>query len=102
MLAELSNIQQDSEESWDCVETSFTIQTRSDDTGELVKRMYTFSHAPEWDKWAFTEFEEYHGDRLYRHVMWHDAESPTISVPPEVTKKLEALLELNELTLQMP
>lgn len=97
---------------WGCAEVSFSIETRTEDGHELVQREYTFSHAPEWDKWTFTEFEEKRTEdtdwvtdrtwRRSRHIMWHEREAPTIDVPPEVEKKLEELLGLDEMTIQKP
>lgn len=110
MLSELSGLQESSEDVWGCAEVSFTINTREEDEDEIIEREYTFSHAPEWDKWTFVEFEErrandakYLTNRTWRrtkHVMWDDAESPTVSVPPEVQEKLEEMLGLEQMVIQ--
>jgi hypothetical protein len=112
MLTELSDLQESDERVWSCAEVSFTIQTRSDDDGEIVERDYTFSHAPEWDMWSFTEFEERRAKdstsvanrnwRRTRHILWDNIESTTINVPQEVEKKLEELLGLEQLVIQNP
>jgi len=112
MLTELSDLQESGERVWDCSDISFTIESTSEDGDERVQRRYTFSNAPEWDKWAFTEFEECRATkpapsnkdnwRRSRHLMWHDLEAPSIDIPPEVSNKLEELLGVDEITIQMP
>lgn len=112
MLTELSDLQESDESVWGCAEVSFRVQTRCRESDELVERIYTFSHAPEWDEWSFTEFEERRTEygrnvskrnwRKSRSVKWHDQEAPTIDVPPEVTEQVEELLDIDEMTLQMP
>lgn len=110
MLSELSELQSSDEKTWGCPEISFTIDTRSDDDGEIVERKYTFSYAKEWDQWSFIEFDERRADadarvtaqnwRRTRHVFWDDTESADVSVPPEVTAKLEEVLGLDSMVLQ--
>lgn len=110
MLRNLGELQESSEDVWSCAEVSFTIDTRSEDGDEIVEREYTFSRAPEWEKWTFTEFEERRAEdtarvtdrtwRPSRHVMWQNSESPSIDVPPEVEEKLEELLDLEEMVIQ--
>lgn len=112
MLTELSGLQESEESVWGAAQVSFNISTRSEGDGELIEREYTFSHAKEWDKWTFSEFEERRtkdvnsvSGRNWRrsaHVHWNDAEAPSVDVPPEVTEKLKELLEVEELTLQKP
>lgn len=112
MLQELTDLQDSDEEIWGCAEVSFTIRTRADEGRETVEREYTFSHAPEWDKWMFTEYEEYRREdsprspnqnwRRERHTMWDDTEAPTVKVPPEVEQELEELLDIDEITIQEP
>lgn len=111
MLRDLGELQESNEELWGCAEVSFTIDTRIED-GEIIEREYTFSHAPEWDKWVFTEFEEKRAEntsrvtdrtwRRTRHVISHDLEALTIDVPPEVEQELEELLGLEDMTIQVP
>lgn len=112
MLSELSDLQESSEEVYGAVEVSFTIDTRSEDGDELIHREYTFSHADEWNKWSFQEFEERRTEnvdditsrnwRRVRHVLWSDSEAVDVDVPPEVSSKLEELLDLEELVIQSP
>jgi len=112
MLSELSELQESEESVWGQPTVSFSIETRTEDGHELVQREYTFSRAPEWDKWTFMEFEEKRTEdtdlitdrtwRRSRHIMWHETEAPTIDVPPEVEKELKELLGLDEMTIQKP
>lgn len=84
-----------------------------EDENELVQRTYTFSHAPEWDKWNFSEFEEKRCDansmvsrrnwRRTKHLMWNDVnETHTIDVPPEVGEKLKEAINADSVTIQIP
>lgn len=112
MLSELTELQESEEDVWGQPTVSFTIDTRTADGEELIQREYTFSRAPEWDKWAFMEFEEkrtedtdYITDRTWRrsrHIMWNEYEAPTVDVPPEVEKELQELLGLEEMRMQKP
>ena len=84
MLSELGELQESEEDVWGQPTVSFSIQTRTEDGAELVEREYTFSRAPEWDKWTFMEFEEKRTEdtglitdrnwRRSRHILWSDAE----------------------------
>jgi hypothetical protein len=112
MLTELSDLQESSEEVWGTAEVSFTIRTRSEERGELIEREYTFSNAPEWETWTFTEFEEKRTDdtalvsarnwRRSRHVLWQESDAATVEVPPEVESELQELLGLESLNIQHP
>jgi hypothetical protein len=112
MLSELTEMQESDENVWTCAEVSFTIETRSEKDDEIIEREYTFSNAPEWGKWPFVEFEEKRAEdtrevtarnwRRTKSVKWSDADQPSIDVPPEVSEKLEELLEVDELVLQLP
>jgi hypothetical protein len=112
MLRELSDMQESDETVWEFAEVSFTIETRADEDGEIVERKYTFSNAPEWEKWMLAEYEELRTENTSRvsnrnwrrsdHRMWHEPDAEDISVPPEVTDKLQNLLDLDELVLQVP
>lgn len=112
MLSELNDLQESTEDIWNTSRVSFTIDTREEESGELIQREYTFSHAPRWDSWNFFEFEEKRTEdtdliserswRRTRHVMWHETEAPTVDVPPEVEKQLQKLLGLEEITIQKP
>lgn len=112
MLSELTELQESDERVWSAPTVSFTIQTRSEEGDELIEREYTFSHAKEWDKWTFMEFEEKRTvdttmitDRNWRrtrHILWQEPEAPTVDVPPEVEDELQELLGLEEMTIQKP
>ena len=112
MLSELGELQESEENVWGQPTVSFSIQTRSEEGTELIEREYTFSRAPEWDKWTFMEFEEKRTEdtgmitdrnwRRSRHIMWNDTEAPTVDVPPEVEKELQELHGLEEMTIQKP
>jgi hypothetical protein len=79
---------------------------------DIVEREYTFAHAPEWDVWTFTEFEERRTEdtpmvmdrswRRTRHILWQEPEAPSVDVPPEVEEELEELLGLEEMKIQKP
>jgi hypothetical protein len=112
MLTDLESLQS-SDESVECTTVSFDIETRSDDGDEIIERVYTFSHAPEWDKWVFTEFCEKRTPiaervsernwRKSRHVLWSDPnETRTIEVPPEVSKRLAEVTGATSVTIQVP
>lgn len=111
MLSELSGLQE-SDENVQGIDLTFDVETRSDEEGELIQKKYTFSYAREWDKWTFTEYEEKRtrdthriGDRNWstsRHLLWSDAESRTIEVPPEVSEALADATSSEEVTIQMP
>jgi len=110
MLTDLERLQS-SDESVQAVDMSFDIESISDDGEELIERVYTFSHAPEWDKWMFTEFCEKRTPiaervternwRKSRHVVWNDVgETRTIDVPTEVSQKLQEITGAEEVTIQ--
>lgn len=110
MLNDLTELQTSDEDVWGMPEISFTIQTRSEEGEEIVQRKYVFSRAPEWDKWLFNSFVEKRATdtpevtsrswRTSRRVFWDEAEEPTVDVPPEVTRKLENLLDADSVVLQ--
>lgn len=111
MLNELTDLQTSDEEVWRAAELSFEIETQLEEDGKLVRREYTFSYAKEWDKWTFVEFDEQETPnvsparrewRRTRHIYWNDGESATIEVPPEVTRELEEMLDLDRVILQQP
>lgn len=112
MLSDLNDLQESEEDVWGEPKLSFDIETRSEDGNELIHRTYTFSYAKPWDKWTFHEFEEKRTKNTHRisarnwrrkrHVIWQDAEAPTVPVPPEVTEKLKEMMDLDELVLQTP
>lgn len=112
MLSDLSGLQE-SDESVQHVDLSFDVETRCEDSGEIVRKQYTFSYAEEWDKWVFTEYHEQRtpdtrrvSDRDWRrarHVMWSDInESRSISVPPEVADALSEATGADSITIQEP
>lgn len=112
MLSELSGLQESEEDLWGATKVSFTIQTRKEESSELIQREYTFSRVKELDKWTFSEFEEektpdtkHITDRNWRrtrHILWNDSEAPSVTVPPEVSEQVEELLGLDELVMQTP
>lgn len=109
MLNELDDLQSSNESMWGAPRVSFTIETREPVGGELVQREYTFSHAKEWDKWTFFEYEERRTDdtkrltdrnwRRSRKIHWQDAEAFP-EIPEEVEDELKELLEVEELNIQ--
>lgn len=112
MLSELEDLQESDESVW-CTNMSFDIETRSDDGDEIVHKKYTFSYAKEWDKWTFHEYKEKRSpdttkisDRDWsksRHIFWQDVnETPTIDVPPEVSKALAEATGSESVTIQVP
>jgi hypothetical protein len=112
MLNELSGLQSSDESIWH-VNMSFEIETRCEESGELVHKTYTFSYAKEWDKWTFQEYHEERTpdttritDRNWtrsRHILWSDvSETPTIDVPPEVADALAKATGAESVTIQVP
>lgn len=110
MLTDLEELQS-SEERVNCTSLSLTVETRCDERDELVEKEYSFSYAPEWDKWTFTEYVEKRtpdvniGERNWRmaqHILWDDAETPTIDVPPEVSQQLAEATGAESVTIQVP
>lgn len=112
MLEELSDLQQSEENLWR-TNLSIDIETRDEDNGEIVHKEYTFSYTDEWDKWTFQEYREKRtpdtakmGDRDWRksrHIYWDDlSETPTIDVPPEVSKALAKATGSESVTIQVP
>lgn len=111
VLTELEDLQESDERVWGVADVSFSIRTRSEDGNETVKRTYTFSHAPEWEKWMFTEYEEKRAPstefdevnwRREKHLTWDETDSRKIDVPKEVTDELSNLLDLDEMIIQRP
>jgi len=110
MLTELSDLQQSDEELHHASKVSFTIETRSKKDNELIKRTYAFSHAKEWDKWVFYEFEEKRAIntarvknrdwRRSKHICYSDGRKIDVDIPPEVERELQELLDIDEITLQ--
>lgn len=110
MLSELSDLQESNESVWSANSVSFSVETRSEENDEIVEREYTFAHAKEWDKWTFHEFEEKRTPntesicdrnwRRTRHIYWDDQEARSVDVPPEVTKEIEEMLDLEKLIIQ--
>lgn len=111
MLNELDGLQK-SDESVSAISVSFDVETRSKQSGEVVHGEYSFSYVPECDKWTFTEYTEKRAsdsesvrDRDWkqsRHIMWHDRETPTIEVPPEVANKLQEATGADSIVMQIP
>jgi hypothetical protein len=112
MLSDLADLQE-SDETVSRISMSFDIETRCEESGELVEKVYTFSHAKEWDKWTFQEYEEKRtpdttrmADRNWRksrHILWSDVnETQTIDVPPEVSRKLAEATGSESVTIQVP
>ena len=112
MLNELTDLQESDENLWH-TNMCFEFETRSEEGDELVHKEYTFSYASEWDKWTFREYHEKRtpdtarmSDRNWRksqHILWSDVnETPTIDVPPEVSKKLAEATGSESVTIQVP
>lgn len=112
MLTELEDLQESEENLWR-TSMAFEIETRSEDGNEIVHKEYKFSYAREWDKWTFQEYFERRtpdtasmGDRDWRksrHIFWQDVnETPTIDVPPEVSKALAKATGSESVTIQVP
>lgn len=112
MLSELSGLQESDERVWGGSKVSFTIETRLEEDNEIIQREYTFARAEKWDTWTFHEFEEKRAEdttrvsarnwRRSRHIIWSDAEAPSVEVPPEVTEELEEMIGIDSMVLQMP
>lgn len=112
MLNELEDLQESDESVW-TTSMTFDIETRSEDGNEIVHKTYTFSYTKEWDKWTFSEYEEKRTPdttrmedrnwRQARHIFWHEVnETPTIDVPPEVSKALADATGSESVTIQVP
>lgn len=107
MLSELSEIQE-SAEKLSSVEFTISVETRCEESGESVKRQYTFDYTNEWDKWTFVEFDELRCDdppgqwRTARKILWNEADRiPDIHIPAEVTDRLERVVD-GDVTIQVP
>lgn len=110
MLEHLNDLQSSDEETT-FTDLSFTIETRSDDGSEKVRKQYTFDHIPETGEWLFKEYEEYRsgtkfgysdGDwRRVRHSMWSDGDSCDIAVPPCVNEELQERLSADEVVIRL-
>lgn len=111
MLRDLDDPDSD-EGIWSASKVSFTITTRASENDELIEREYTFARAKGWDVWTFHEFEERRtddtvavSDRVWRrssHIEWNSSEPRGIEIPPEVITEFEELLEVDEVTIQVP
>lgn len=106
MLTELDDIQESSEVVHS-QELSIEIETRVDGGPEKIDRKYTFSYAPEWDKWTFVEYTERRGVgsewHESRNIMWHETDkTPEIDIPPEVADALAKATGANSITIQVP
>lgn len=110
MLEELSELQT-SDERHVVTNMEITIETRTPDAEELVRRRYTFNHAPEWDQWNFSEYEEKRctgarriADRDWetsRHVWWSEGERIDVDVPQAVSDELAERLSVEEVNIQL-
>lgn len=112
MLTELESMQE-SDESVRSIDLTFDIESRVTDGDEIVHKTYTFSYATEWDKWTFSEYEEkrtvdttHLTDRDWRrsrHIRWDDfAETPSITVPTEISQALKEATGADDVTIQTP
>lgn len=112
MLDELTDLQESDETLW-TTNLSIDIETRSEDENELVHKEYSFSYAKEWDKWTFSEYVEKRTPdtasisgrnwRQSRHIFWQEVnKTPTIDVPPEVSKALAKATGSESVTIQVP
>lgn len=112
MLTDLANEQGSEEHVW-TVDLSFDIETRSQNGDIIIRRVYTFRYAEEWDKWTLFEYSEEKTedtdditDRNWReskHLTWDDPRAiPEIDVPPEVSDELAKATGSSEVTIQVP
>jgi len=119
MLSDLNKIQDGSEESIQRTELSVSVQTRTsvsgsnDGDGELIERVYMFSHAVEWDKWVLQEYIERRSvdavavdERDWtreEHLIWTDVhDTRDIIVPSEVSERLSMMTGADEIVVQIP
>ena len=119
MLSDLNKIQDGSEESVQRTELSVSVQTRTsvsgsnDGDGELIERVYTFSHAFEWDKWVLQEYIERRSVDVVavderdwtreEHLIWTDVhDTRDIIVPSEVSERLSMMTGADEIVVQIP
>ena len=119
MLSDLNKIQDGSEESVQRTELSVSVQTRTsvsgsnDGDGELIERVYTFSHAVEWDKWILQEYIERRSVDVVavderdwtreEHLIWTDVhDTRDIIVPSEVSERLSMMTGADEIVVQIP
>lgn len=111
MLTELGTMQESDTEVM-ATELSLDIEARDSTSEEIVHQIYTFNYSEEWDKWMFVEYREKRADadvsvsdrnwRKARHMMWHDAETPEIDVPPEVAEQLAEATGDGDVLMQIP
>jgi len=119
MLSDLNKIQDGSEESVQRTELSVSVQTRTSVSGsnygdgELIERVYTFSHAVEWDKWVLQEYIERRSVDVVavderdwtreEHLIWTDVhDTRDIIVPSEVSERLSMMTGADEIVVQIP
>lgn len=113
MLNDLNSMQSDEAESVQHTEMEFSVATRDSAAEELVERVYTFSYAPEWDKWTFQEYLERRSPdtskiadrnwRQARHLFWHEADkTPSVDVPSAVAERLAEATGSESVTIQVP
>lgn len=119
MLSDLNKIQDGSEESVQRTELSVSVQTRTsvsggnDGDGELIERVYTFSHAVEWDKWVLQEYIERRSVDVVavderdwtreEHLISTDVhDTRDIIVPSEVSERLSMMTGADEIVVQIP
>jgi len=119
MLSDLNKIQDGSDESVQRTELSVSVQTRTsvsgsnDGDGELIERVYTFSHAVEWDKWILQEYIERRSADVVavderdwtreEHLIWTDVhDTRDIIVPSEVSERLSMMTGADEIVVQIP
>lgn len=119
MLSDLNKIQDGSDESVQRTELSVSVQTRTsvsgsnDGDGELIERVYTFSHAVEWDKWVLQEYIERRSVDVVavderdwtreEHLIWTDVhDTRDIIVPSEVSERLSMMTGADEIVVQIP
>jgi hypothetical protein len=119
MLSDLNKIQDGSEESVQRTELSVSVQARTsvsggnDGDGELIERVYTFSHAVEWEKWVLQEYIERRSVDVVavderdwtreEHLIWTDVhDTRDIIVPSEVSERLSMMTGADEIVVQIP
>lgn len=113
MLNSLNEIQDESNESIQHIDMQFDVETREEESNEIVQRVYTFSYAEHWDTWTFQEYLERRSPdtslvsnrnwRKSKELFWHDVnETPDIDVPTEVSEKLAMATGSDSVVIQTP
>lgn len=110
-LTDLAEEQESSEDVFGDATMELSFDTRSGDEETIVEKTYTFTHAPEWDKWLFSAYCERRcstDDPMYnRHwtvvedVTWDDPEAATVDIPQSVIDELDETLSIDVMRMQL-